>query len=98
VNPDFDFDSAPDTVRVAAPLIPPDALPRLYDDEIDDDEPTLVIVPSALAALAERSAMTTPSVHPGRSRSEEEDSMKRAVIGIWAVAALLAATLSFLVR
>jgi hypothetical protein len=97
VNPDFDFDAAPDTIRVAAPTIPPDALPRLYD-ECDDDEPTLVVVPSALAALAERSAMTTPSVHPGRSRSEEEDSMRRAVFGIWAVAAVLVAMLTVLTR
>ena len=95
---DFDMgECGPETVRVAAPAIPPEALPDLSDG-IDDDEPTLVVLPSAIAALAERSAMTTPSVHPGRSRSEEEDDMRRAVIGIWAVAAVLLAARGALVR
>lgn len=95
-NFDLDLDACPQTVRVA-PTIPPDALPDL-SDPIDDDEPTLVVVPSAIAALAERCAMTTPSMHPARSRSEEEDDMRRAVIGIWAVAALLLLALGTLVR
>ena len=98
MDPDFDFDDCiPHTVRVAAPMIPPEALPDL-SEAIDDEEPTLVVLPSAIAALAERSATTTPSVHPGRSRAEEEYEMRRAVIGIWAVAAVLLTTLLVLVR
>jgi hypothetical protein len=97
---DLDFEMAPETVRVAAPSIPPEAIRDHHDARRDlfDDEPTLVVVPSAIAALAERSAMTTPAAHPRRSRAEEEDAMRRAVIGIWALAAVLLATLGILVR
>jgi hypothetical protein len=96
MDSDFDFEPAPDTIRVAAPSIPPEAI---RDDVVGwDDEPTLIVVPSAIAALAERSAMTTPSVHPGRSRAEEEDAMRRLVIGIWAFAAVLLAMLGMMAR
>ena len=101
MDSDFDFEPPPETIRVAAPSIPPEAM---RDDEDDDgadffdDEPTLVIVPSAMAALAERSAPAVASIYPlRRSRAEDEATMRHALIGMCAVAAVIFAAFGILV-
>lgn len=97
---DFDLDDldlSPQTLRV--PLtIPPEAM--LETMLVDEDTPTLVVVPSALAALAERSMETVPAARPRRTeeRADEELALRRAVYGIWAVAAVLLAMLGVLVK
>jgi hypothetical protein len=81
------------TVRMEAFSLPPGALP-------DDDGPTLIAAPATIAALAAASAPPpVPARDAARQLPEREDpAMRRAVIGIWAVAALLFATLGLLVR
>lgn len=80
------------TIRVEVPTIPPEAM------FVDEDTPTLVVVPSALAALARRSVETEVVHRPRRMREDEEVALRRAVYGIWAVAAVLLATLGVLVK
>jgi hypothetical protein len=90
---DDDFDISLDqTIRTVAPTIPPEAMP------VHEDTPTLVVVPSALAALAERSMETAPIARPRKHREDEELALRRAVYGIWAVAAILFATLGLLIK
>lgn len=81
------------TIRVQVPTIPPEAMAML----VDEDTPTLEIVPSALAALAARS-METASARRRRHRVDEELALRRAVYGIWAVAAVLLAALGILIK
>lgn len=96
MHPDFDFDSSLDrTIRVDVP-IPLSAMP------VDEDGPTLVLVPSAIAALVERSVAPPPlasaSADALRTRDEDERTMRFAVFAIWGVAAALFATLGLLVH
>ena len=92
MEPDLELDLAPETVRHAALPIPLAAM------RVDEDTPTLVVAHSALAALAERSMETTVQPRPRRPSVEDERALRRAVIGIWTVAAILLATLGILVR
>ena len=86
------------TVRMEAFSLPPGALPG-------DDGPTLIAAPGTLAALARASVPPAPERAPIQPRfltrppsKADDPAMRRAVIGIWAVAAVLFATLGILVR
>lgn len=73
-------------------------------------ERTVSVPPAQMAVLAAKSARTEsrreaysgypPAYSPARDRTaaREEAEMRRAVIGIWTVAALLLATLGILVK
>lgn len=88
-----DDDVMPETMRAPVPA-------RLVEATlVNEDTPTLVVVPSALAALVQRSVEgDAASVRPRRHRPDEELALRRAVYGIWFVAAVLLATLGLLVR
>jgi hypothetical protein len=95
------------TVRFDGLSIPPQAMR-------DDDGPTLMVPPPAMAVLAARSARSTNrraaySGYPPSSGARtaqaspralgvEDAGMRHAVIGIWMVAAFLFATLGILVK
>lgn len=106
IPPEAMPDSVPTVMSDAMPDVMPDVMSHAMTDVmsasmlVDEDTPTLVVVPSALAALAERSMETVPAAHPRRSRdrADEELALRRAVYGIWAVAAVLLATLGVLVK
>lgn len=89
---DLELELAPVTVRHPVDPIAVMAM------RVDEDTPTLQIAHSALQALAERSAQTTVAVRPRRPTVEDDRALRRAVIGIWVVAAILLATLVLLVR
>ena len=92
-----DIEASPDTLRVVTPAIPPEAIGEAEDESGDDEAPpTLRVLPSAIAALAARSAMVAPAAHPGRSRAEDEDAMRFAAFGIWALAAGVTAVVALL--